>query len=100
MASYTELKRMALRLRREAIKKEIPSQYLAFADAKIDKAIFSRTRPDKEALTSFEKKRGYDRAKTELSIAIDILNAHIKKLYEYEREVRYKFLANELCKSA
>jgi hypothetical protein len=99
MASYTELKRMALRLRREAIKKEIPTQYLAMADAKIDMAIFSRTDPSGKAKTPELRRNRYNRAVGELCIAIEVLRAHTVKLYEYKREVRYKFLANELFKS-
>jgi len=96
MASYTELKREALKLRRKSIKMNIPSQYLAMADARIDKAIFSRTRPDKPMQTAREKQLGYKRAINEILVAIDVLRAHTTRMYEYERGTRYKLLAQEI----
>ena len=94
MASYTELKREALKLRKKAIKMDIPSQYLAMADSKIDKAIFSRQSSVKERRPEF-KRLCYRRAVSEMVTASDILMAHTTRMYEYRNEKgnRYKHLA-------
>lgn len=95
MASYTELKREALKLRKRAQKLDIPGQYLAMADAKIDKAIFSRTVMGSKEKPSIKKRIAYKRATEELITAIDVLRAHTTKLYERNRG-NLKFIYKEI----